>query len=217
MLHHNRWCDAGRDSMPPLTDTRERLISSASELFWERGYAATGLSDILDAAGARGGSLYHFFPTKDDLLLAVIEYQASVLETAIENAMAAQSEPITKILAVGEFYRSFMRRTNCSLGCPLTNLAGEIADTHPAANARIGQFVDMLVSRVRGSLEELGAPDAQRLADVIVALIHGAVMHARARKNMAPLDACMDTLAAMVVSIRPQVITRPVLGHSVRA
>lgn len=216
MLHHNRWCDAGRDSMPPLTDTRERLISSASELFWERGYAATGLSDILDAAGARGGSLYHFFPTKDDLLLAVIEYQASVLETAIENAMAAQSEPIAKILAVGEFYRSFMRRTNCSLGCPLTNLAGEIADTHPAARERIGAFLDMLVSRVRQGLDELGAPDSERHARTIVAMIHGGVTHARTCRDTRTLDACMDMLAATLVSLRPQVVTRPVLSGAAR-
>ena len=79
--------------MPPTTDTRQRLIDAASELFWERGYAATGLSDILEAAGARGGSLYHFFPTKDDLLLAVIEHHALVIETTIENALAACEEP----------------------------------------------------------------------------------------------------------------------------
>src|SRR4051812_23695679 len=85
-------------SMPPTTDTRQRLTDAAAELFWERGFAATGLSDVLEASGARGGSLYHFFPSKDDLLLAVIDHHARVLESTIENTLAAPEDASDKVL-----------------------------------------------------------------------------------------------------------------------
>lgn len=178
--------------MPPITDTRQRLIDAAGELFWERGYAATGLSDILEAAGARGGSLYHFFPTKDDLLVAVIEHQARVIETTVENSLAAQQDGASKVLAIVEFYRRFMRRTGCALGCPLTNLGAEVADTHATAAERIAAFNQRLIQRTAEAIGELKieAERAGPMAAAFVAMIQGATLQARAQKNEAPLDAC---------------------------
>ena len=199
--------------MPPTTDTRQRLIDAACELFWERGYAATGLSDILEAAGARGGSLYHFFPTKDDLLLAVIERHTRVIEATIENTLAAKDEPIDKALAAVEFYRGFMHRTTCTLGCPLTNLAGEIADSHPKAGAAIAAFNDRLVERLaepialsRGVSVD---PAARSLARTILCMVQGATLQSRASKSEAPLDACADAVRTVLGAPAPSPVVVP--------
>ena len=188
--------------MPPTTDTRQRLIDAACELFWERGYAATGLAEILVAAGARGGSLYHFFPTKDDLLLAVIDRQTRVIETTLENALAAHDEPLDKALAIVEFYRRFMHRTTCTLGCPLTNLAGEIADSHPQAGAAIAAFNDRLVDRIAQPIALARAtqvdPAALALARTILCMIQGATLQSRASKDESPLDACAAAVCSML-------------------
>jgi TetR/AcrR family transcriptional repressor of nem operon len=53
-------------------DTRERILEAARYLFWERGYSATGINDILKQAQARSGSFYHFFAGKEALLNAVL-------------------------------------------------------------------------------------------------------------------------------------------------
>ncbi len=198
--------------MPPITDTRQRLIDAAGELFWERGYAATGLSDILESAGARGGSLYHFFPTKDDLLLAVVERHARVVETTIENTLAAHQDPRARVLAVVEFYRGFMRRTGCALGCPLTNLAAEVGDSHPRAAERIAAFNDRLAQRIGEALGEVlpsGTNTAQS-ARGILAMIQGATLQARAGKGEGPLDACAACVRAMLdgTQAAPQIVVR---------
>lgn len=186
--------------MPPTTDTRQRLIDAAAELFWERGYAATGLSDILESAGARGGSLYHFFPTKDDLLLAVIDHHTRVLETTIENTLAAHDEPQGKVLAFVEFYRRFMERTGCTLGCPLTNLGGEVADTHMAAAARIAEFNARMIARLAECVAacETGVGDCTRTATAILAMVQGAAMQARSSKSTLAIEACAETIAHML-------------------
>jgi TetR/AcrR family transcriptional regulator, transcriptional repressor for nem operon len=188
--------------MPPTTDTRQRLIDAAAELFWERGYAATGLSDILESAGARGGSLYHFFPTKDDLLLAVLDHHARVLETTIENTLAAHEEPRDKVLAFVEFYRRFMERTGFSLGCPLTNLAAEISDTHAPAVARIASFNDRIVQRLAECLAACDEPTirsgAAPIATSIVSLVQGATLQARAGKSAEPLIACAVAVRRLI-------------------
>jgi TetR/AcrR family transcriptional repressor of nem operon len=194
--------------MPPTTDTRQRLIDAAAELFWERGYAATGLSDILESAGARGGSLYHFFPTKDDLLLAVIDHHARVLETTIENTLAAHEGAREKTLAFVEFYRRFMERTGFSLGCPLTNLGAEVADTHPTAATRIASFNARIVQRLSACVAACdGRPDDAEptsIAMCILAMVQGAALQARACKNAAPLTACAEAVARML-GFRPVV------------
>jgi AcrR family transcriptional regulator len=198
--------------MPPITDTRQRLIDAAGELFWERGYAATGLSDILESAGARGGSLYHFFPTKDDLLLAVIDRHVLVIQTTIENTLAAHDEPHGRVLAIVEFYRQFMRRTGFALGCPITNLAGEIGDSHPKAAAKIAEFNEWLARRVEQPLSEImGTGEGEEktivIARAIVCMIQGAAVQARASKNETPLAACADAAAAMLeMSVRSPVV-----------
>ena len=63
---------------PRKTTTRERLITTAAELFWRQGYSQTGVNEIIKQAGATSGSFYHFFPTKEDLLLAVVDHVAEI-------------------------------------------------------------------------------------------------------------------------------------------
>ena len=64
----------------PLPDTRERLITAAMELFTLQGYERTGLAQIARKAAANPGSLYYFFPTKEDLLAATLEADAYAVE-----------------------------------------------------------------------------------------------------------------------------------------
>ena len=61
-------------------DTRTRLIVTAMQLFWEKGYGSTSVADVLQAARVNSGSLYHFFPGKQDLLLAVLDMYQGALE-----------------------------------------------------------------------------------------------------------------------------------------
>ena len=71
-------------------DTRERLVGTAMQLFSEKGYESTSVADILRAAGANSGSLYHFFPTKQDLLIEVLRtYRDGITTMLLEPAWAA--------------------------------------------------------------------------------------------------------------------------------
>src|ERR1051325_34413 len=69
--------------------TRERIVEAARELFFKQGYTATGVAQILKVADANSGSLYHFFPSKDDLLVAVLEkYQAMLGPQVLKPAFS---------------------------------------------------------------------------------------------------------------------------------
>ena len=66
-------------------ESRQRLIACAARLFWKNGYAATGISEILDQAGLPKGSFYFYFKSKDELAVEVISYYQQVLLNRLEN------------------------------------------------------------------------------------------------------------------------------------
>ncbi len=79
-------------------DTRERLIEAARDLFLKQGYASTGIAQILEAADAGSGSLYYFFPTKEDLLLAVLEwYKANLIPAVVQPVFGHQRSDRTHL------------------------------------------------------------------------------------------------------------------------
>src|SRR5215813_10753950 len=97
--------------------TQDRLIEAARLLFYERGYNATALQDVLQAARANSGSMYYFFKTKEDLLLAVLDrYVELLMPVVMEPAFAQAADPIERIFAVLERYRQGMIANGFSKG-----------------------------------------------------------------------------------------------------
>src|SRR5947209_11954992 len=106
------------------TETRARLVEAARTLFWEQGYANTWIAQILKAADALSGSLYYFFPTKEDLLLAVLEtYKGLLRPVVIQPVFDRVSDPIERVFGILDGYRKGLLATDYRYGCPIGNLA----------------------------------------------------------------------------------------------
>src|ERR1700681_3962511 len=101
-------------SRPHAPATRERIVEAARYLFWEKGYAATGLAELLARAEANSGSFYHFFDGKDALLRTVLDTYVDMLEPyVIRPAWEATANPIERIFALLEGYRQRLLETDC--------------------------------------------------------------------------------------------------------
>src|SRR2546430_16547898 len=70
----------------PRPATRERLVLTAMKLFWEKGYGPTSIADVLREAQVNSGSLYHFFPGKQELLVPVLEMYRSGIGPQLPDA-----------------------------------------------------------------------------------------------------------------------------------
>src|ERR1700743_2738966 len=111
---------------------RDRLTFTAMKLFGEKGYESTSVSDILKAAGANSGSLYHFFPTKQDLLLEVLRmYRDGIQPMLLAPAWQGGEHPSEKVFALLAAYRRALEGTECLYGCPIGSLALEIHEPDP--------------------------------------------------------------------------------------
>jgi AcrR family transcriptional regulator len=123
-----------------MTDTRDRLIDAAMELFAFQGYAATGLAQIARQAGVLPGSLYYFFPTKADLLHATLERRKVLLHPEVLAPIWERvDDPIERVFGLLAGYRRMLEVTEFRHGCPIGNLVIEVGETHPHARALLTQ------------------------------------------------------------------------------
>jgi AcrR family transcriptional regulator len=182
------------------TRTRERLIETAAGLFWAQGYAQTGVSAIIKRAGATSGSFYHFFATKEDLLLAVIDRVGAVLDAEVLGPAEAEAQPRDRVRAMAARYRECLSEDSTVFGLPVGHLVGELGTEHPEARGRVAGLFESWVGRVEGWLGEmaeleLGEAGRRELAELVVSALEGAAVQARVRGELRALDACIAHVA----------------------
>jgi AcrR family transcriptional regulator len=101
---------SSRRSNRDRTDaTRAELIAAARRLFTEKGYAATGTPELVEAAGVTRGALYHHFADKQALFAAVVEAEAAAVAREIEAAAPVSLPPIDALIEGSRAYLDAMR------------------------------------------------------------------------------------------------------------
>jgi AcrR family transcriptional regulator len=164
-------------------------------LFLEQGYSATGVSTILREAGVNAGSLYHFFSSKEELLKAVLETYAGMLDQVVmePQRLKTPDDPIERVFTLLNWYRDGMVQTGCSLGCPIGNLALEVSDHLPEVRNWIEWNFDGWCKEVQRWLDEMSdrfpeGTDTAALSRFILTVMEGGIMQARAEKRIEPFD-----------------------------
>jgi TetR/AcrR family transcriptional regulator, transcriptional repressor for nem operon len=179
------------------SDTRTRIIESARYLFWEKGYTATGLAEILSRARANSGSFYHFFESKDALLRAVLDTYLQQLEPHIVMpAWGATADPLERVFALLEGYRRRLLDTGCCYGCPIGRLALEIDTENVPAHGLIAENFSAWKHAVEASVRAAGLPKPPDVATFVLTVMEGAVMQSRVYRSIEPFDACVRQLRA---------------------
>jgi TetR/AcrR family transcriptional regulator, transcriptional repressor for nem operon len=183
-----------------MPDTRQRLIEAAVFLFWENGYAATGVAEILARSRVNSGSFYHFFRSKEALLLAVLDWYLLGLEPFVMQPAFAQSpDPIERAFAVLAFYRQNLIKTGCTYGCPIGRLALEIpedrAEVHQLLAANFDGWTAAIEACLDAARDRLPPDlDLPSLSQFVLTVMEGGVMQSRAHRHVGPFDASVRHL-----------------------
>jgi len=186
--------------MGERNSTRQRLVEAGLYLFWLQGYAATGVAEILTRAKANSGSFYHFFKTKEQLLLAVLEFYIQSLNPIVVQPVFSQVEdPIERVFGILEFYRRNLLATGCSYGCPIGRLALEIPEEQFRVHKRLADNFDGWTAAVEKCLEDAGdrlpeGTNLKTLSQFVLTVMEGGVMQARAHRAIGPFDASVEHL-----------------------
>jgi AcrR family transcriptional regulator len=165
------------------------------KLFWEKGYTTTSIADILREAGALSGSLYHFFPTKQDLLLAVLEtYHQGIHPMLLAPAWEGVEDPVERVFVLLAQYRRMLVDTDCFYGCPIGSLALELHEPDPPVRELLAANFNAWVSAIESCLDGAAArlpPDLDRreLAQFVLTTMEGGVMQSRTHRTIHAFDA----------------------------
>src|ERR1700747_2791715 len=182
---------------PKGARTRARIVEEAAALIHERGVAGTTLEDVRVAAEVSGSQMYHYFPDKNDLIQAVIDYQA---ETIVDRNRQALSKA-NGVEAWRNMVITAARRTKAKGGCQLGSLVGQLAESDPEARALIAAGVDEWGAAIGDggrSLHAAGkrpagiAPDA--LAVTLLATLEGGLLLGQVLRSSRPIETAVDTL-----------------------
>ena len=183
-------------------DTRDRIVRTAMELFWAKGYQSTSISDILSRCQLHSGSLYHFFPGKQQLLVAVLQaYRDGIEPWLLAPAWSGIDDPRDRIFALLQGYRTQLVSTDFAYGCPIGSLALEMHEPDPEIRELLAVNFANWTRAVADCLEQMGdrlpaGTDRTALAELILTVMEGAIMQARTFRDVGVFDRNVATLAA---------------------
>ncbi|WP_433271070.1 TetR/AcrR family transcriptional regulator [Actinosynnema sp. CS-041913] len=172
-----------------------------ADLLQRQGYEATGIKEILVAAGATSSSLYHHFPGgKEDLAGEALAYGAGQFANLLRGALSREAAPESAVAACALDLAEDLAASGWSDGCPVAVTALESVGRSPglrAASARLlRQWQDIIASRLRSD----GIPDpaAGELASTVLCTLEGAELLSRVTADPAPLHTAARHLATLV-------------------
>lgn len=180
-----------------MTDTtKDKLIDAAVALFAMKGFNNTGIAEILTQVGVPKGSFYHYFKSKEDLGLAVIDHYGDILCEGLATSL--RTTPGTPLFRLRQYFETVLAyfgehfgRCNCLLG----NLGQELAlqsDTMRQAIDRHYRRVELLIAQCLGEAKAVGELDASAdeslLAQQLFAAWEGCLIRAKLEQTTQPLQ-----------------------------
>ena len=179
---------------------REKIVWAAMELFWLKGYNSTSIADLLSRTQLNSGSLYHVFPSKQDVLIGVLEaYRDGIEEMLLAPAWAGIADPIEKIFALLGSYRHWIAESDCTYGCPIGSLALELHEPDPQVRELLAVNFAGWTAAIEQCLKDADKrlpreTDKRALAQFVLTAMEGGVMQARTHRDVAYFDRAVSQL-----------------------
>jgi TetR/AcrR family transcriptional repressor of lmrAB and yxaGH operons len=179
------------------TDTRQRMLESAADLFHTRGYHATGLNQLVSAGGTPKGSLYFHFPCgKEQLAAEALEVSGERLASVLRQLLEAAPDPGAAIAAVVDALAKNLTESDFQRGCPIATVAMDVgAESSRIREACVGGYsswqaviADYLVR------QGFGIERASTLGELALSAIEGALLLAKLNRNLSPVRTVRDHL-----------------------
>lgn len=198
-----------RETKSKSDRTREYIVERTAPVFNEKGYAGTSLTDLTIATGLTKGSIYGNFENKDEVALAAFDYNFSRVTAYIRERILATDNAIERLLVYPKVYRDFLKIPFLKPGCPILNTSTESDDTHPELRERASKALTFWKTSIenqikrgiqRGELKPETNPT--ELAVVLMSLIEGAIMQAKATGKSTELRIAMNYLEKLILEMK---------------
>ncbi len=190
--------------------TREEIIRRGAALIHAQGFNATGIKQVLDAAGVPKGSFYFYFKSKEDFGLAVIDYFRDFSRAMADKYLTTDGlPPVEKLSRFFDAYTDLFTKMDLCRGCPIGNLMQEMSDQNATFREKIREVYFEMQKGIRQLLEEARSRgdinadmDTLQTAQFIIDAWEGAIMHMKLVKDTRPLTVFKKMVFERILQIR---------------
>jgi TetR/AcrR family transcriptional repressor of lmrAB and yxaGH operons len=185
-------------------DARQRLILAMIDALQKRGLHGSGLTELLAAAQAPKGVLYHHFPGgKTELAVAAVEATVDRLCVLLDERMAS-GDPAVALMAWIAGAQKRLAGSGYERGCPLATIALETTADDVAIRAALGAGFEQVRLRISAALQQAGYASPDALAALILASYEGGLLQARAAGTAQPMNLVGEALLSLLNLHRPK-------------
>jgi TetR/AcrR family transcriptional repressor of nem operon len=186
--------------------TKQRLLEAGLYLLLKYGYNDLGIQGVLEATGVPKGSFYHYFSSKEDYALQVIDLYMAEVHAGLDASLGdATLSPLDRVRRFFELSRDKYSRDGY-LGCMLGGLGQELSGASEVFREKIESCFSVIAGRIADCLEEArrqgdlpSQADARSLADLLLNCWEGAALRSRLGRDAAPLQAMLEFYFASVM------------------
>jgi AcrR family transcriptional regulator len=185
--------------------TRDRILDVTADLFRQYGFTGTGMKQIVTAANAPFGSLYHYFPGgKEELGVEVIHRSGEMYFALFEAVVDAAPDPVRGVRDFFAGAAEVLRETDYADACPIATVALEVASASEPLRQATAEVFDRWITGAAARLARDGVPAeaARELAVLIISMLEGAFVLSRASRSTEALDVAGTAAAAAVQAAR---------------
>jgi TetR/AcrR family transcriptional regulator, transcriptional repressor for nem operon len=194
----------------PNPARRARILNEAQQLFFSQGLKGVSMEAVAAAAGVKKANLFHYFPSKEALELAVLDrFSADLREHLASRFEATVDDPIATVAQMFEEAARGMRRRRYRGGCFAGNLALEASDHRESVRVRVAQLLRFWVAEVARLLDRGRAAGYFRrdlkpgpAAEAILSLFEGSLLYSKANRKPAAIDSARDMAVAYLEAFR---------------
>mgnify|MGYP000350871796 FL=1 len=185
-------------------DTRNDIIRIGMELIATQGYSATGIGAVLQEAKVPKGSFYHYFPSKEEFGLAVIDRFAEGYERYLCSFL--QEQRVSPLKRLRNYLNAVadavsLEENGCVRGCLIGSLGQELAAQNETFRLRLEEIFASWLQCLAANLDQArefgevdSALDSQSMAGVLLSGLQGALLRAKVQRSAQPIRELTDTL-----------------------
>jgi TetR/AcrR family transcriptional repressor of nem operon len=184
------------------SNTRTKLLDAALMIIRTKGYSATTVDDICEAAGVTKGAFFHHFKSKEELAIEAARHWGAVTSGLFASApYRALPDPLDRVLAYVDFRKAILQGELPEYTCFAGTTIQEVYNTHPLIREACEKtitdhaaFIETDIAEAMRKYQITGDWTAQSLAFYTQAVIQGAFVLAKAQQNLAVAADCIDHL-----------------------
>jgi len=188
----------------PVEYDREFVLAQATQSFWEKGFSATSMSDLVDATGLKPGSLYGAFHSKEALFLDAIDYYGNRSVAVVGDILNNASTPIEGvrvcIIRIGKELTSHDK----DHGCFLVNSAMELSGRNPLVKQHVKRHMDSIETLFKNALSEAkkaGELSPDKDPKSLAAFLMAGIWGLRVMGETDPMSNRVDAVVKTIISV----------------